>query len=793
MRSSAKLVSPLAIIAALILSSLAAITGSSPAQALSFDSIPAGWAYTYAAPRVSHSASITKAPILNEKHAAAKSTFIVNYSGVPEIEMPAIQAALDAWSSDYTSAVPIHVEASFTRQGFGGILASATPAKFFRGFKGAPDPDLWYPSAMANALAGKDLDPANAEIIIHINSTMANQFYIGTDGGCPTNQYDLESILLHEVGHGLGFLSNDSYDTFFGYGSIDQPTPFDAYAQLPDGRRLMDLPSPSVELGKALSDTLVWSGKNGVAANNGIKPKLYTPATYQQGSSVSHLDEATFSSSGANSVMTPNLGAGEVFHEPGPLALAIMADMFLKPPAGVPTGIPTVVRNLKALIGDKSAIVTFDPPTNSRTSQVSSYAVKVNQTGVILKGTTSPIVVPGLKNGSNYSFSVTASNALGSSDISTTNMISPQAAWKSSVIDTVDAKHLVTGTYLGKQFIAYSDSKNGDLKFSTLNGTKWTKSIVDGNFSSGGKTKDDVSGYISTCIEKSGKSEILHLFYADITSKDLRHASYNGKTWSFETVDGDGTSINDYKDPVRVRTSSDVSASSACAFTPSGLQVFYRDESQGILLGASLVSGKWNYELVDGDKATGGRTTGDVGFHLAASAIGKSVYVTYDSILSVNQDKAAIRGEVRQAVRSTIYPEDWAYSTLQASASGIAVAGFDVSSTVISNKISNAWFSASGVAIPNADQIQWSTNSGLPKNISPDAFGVPSSPIATNGSAILFGCNGRLCAVTTSDETISLVSTGDFTNPGQVAWIAIAGKRYALAGVSGSLTLFQSI
>ena len=793
MRSSAKLVSPLAIIAALILSSLAAITGSSPAQALSFDSIPAGWAYTFAAPTVSHSSSITKAPVLNEKHAAAKSTFIVNYIGVPEIEMPAIQAALDAWSSDYTSAVPIHVEASFTRQGFGGILASATPAKFFRGFKGAPDPDLWYPSAMANALAGKDLDPANAEIIIHINSTMANQFYIGTDGGCPTNQYDLESILLHEVGHGLGFLSNDSYDTFFGYGSIDQPTPFDAYAQLPDGRRLMDLPSPSVELGKALSDTLVWSGKNGVAANNGIKPKLYTPATYQQGSSVSHLDEATFSSSGANSVMTPNLGAGEVFHEPGPLALAIMADMFLKPPAGVPTGIPTVVRNLKALIGDKSAIVTFDPPTNSRTSQVSSYAVKVNQTGVILKGTTSPIVVPGLKNGSNYSFSVTASNALGSSDISTTNMISPQAAWKSSVIDTVDAKHLVTGTYLGKQFIAYSDSKNGDLKFSTLNGTKWTKSIVDGNFSSGGKTKDDVSGYISTCIEKSGKSEILHLFYADITSKDLRHASYNGKTWSFETVDGDGTAINDYKDPVRVRTSSDVSASSACAFTPSGLQVFYRDESQGILLGASLVSGKWNYELVDGDKATGGRTTGDVGFHLAASAIGKSVYVTYDSILSVNQDKAAIRGEVRQAVRSTIYPEDWIYSTLQASASGIAVAGFDVSSTVISNKISNAWFSASGVAIPNADQIQWSTNSGLPKNISPDAFGVPSSPIASNGSAILFGCNGRLCAVTTSDETISLVSTGDFTNPGQVAWIVIAGKRYALAGVSGSLTLFQSI
>jgi hypothetical protein len=236
-----------------------------------------------------------------------------------------------------------------------------------------------------------------------------------------------------------------------------------------------------------------------------------------------------------------------------------------------------------------------------------------------------------------------------------------------------------------------------------------------------------------------------------------------------------------------------VSVSSACAFTLSGLQVFYRDESQGILLGASLVTGKWNYELVDGDKATGGRTTGDVGFHLAASAIGNSVYVTYDSVLSMNQDKAAIRGEVRQAVRSSIYPEDWTYSTLQANASGIAVAGFDVSSTVVANKISNAWFSASGVAIPNADQIQWNINSGKPKNISPDAFGIPASPIATNGSAILFGCNGRLCAVTTSDETISLVSTGDFTSPSQVAWIVISGTKYALAGVSGSLTLFKSI
>jgi len=500
MRLSARSTVRLSLAAALLVSTCAAI---SPSNALSVvESIPAPWAYTYATPHSASTKTLEKSPVLNEKHADVKSKFIVNYTGVPEIEMPAIQAALDDWAVDYVSAVPIHVEATFTRQGYGGILASATPAKFFHGFKGAPDSELWYPSAMANALAGKDLDPANPEIIIHINSTMANQFYVGTDGACPANQYDLESILLHEVGHGLGFLSNDSYDSIYGYGSIDQPTPYDAYAQLPDGRRLMDLPSPSVELGKALTTSIVWSGRNGVAANNGVKPRLYTPNTYQQGSSISHLDEGTFSSSGKDSVMTPNLSAGEVFHEPGPLALAMMADMFLKPPAGIPTGIPSVVRNIKALIGDKSALIAFDPPTNSRTSQVSSYAVKVNQTGVVVKGTSSPIMVTGLKNGSNYSFSVTASNTLGTSDPATTNAISPQAAWKSTILDGVDAKHLVSGTFGGKQFLAYSDSKAGDLKFATLTGTSWTKSTLDGNSSLAGKTKDDVSGYISTCIEK---------------------------------------------------------------------------------------------------------------------------------------------------------------------------------------------------------------------------------------------------------------------------------------------------
>ncbi|MEY3605255.1 MAG: hypothetical protein RIQ49_2287, partial [Pseudomonadota bacterium] len=86
---------------------------------------------------------------------------------------------------------------------------------------------------------------------------------------------------LHEMGHGLGFLSTDSYDSFFGYGTIEQPTPYTAYATLPDGRRLSDLSSPSIELGKALTSTLLWSGQYGNAANGGQKIVLYTPTKYE--------------------------------------------------------------------------------------------------------------------------------------------------------------------------------------------------------------------------------------------------------------------------------------------------------------------------------------------------------------------------------------------------------------------------------------------------------------------------------------------------------------------------------
>ncbi|MEY4035137.1 MAG: hypothetical protein RLZZ311_314, partial [Actinomycetota bacterium] len=336
----------------LVLGLIASLTLPTQAVALSqFKVAPSTvWGYTYAG-KTSGQAQ-TRPPKV--AHIEQKSKFIVNYKNFPEWAKKDFQAAVDIWSANFASAVPVTIEATWGRSTSYGVLGSARPGNYYSGFDGAPDQSLWYPSALANALGGKDLDPENPEMVIQVNS-VAN-WNTRNDGTPRSNEYDLESVFLHEMGHGLGFLSTDSYDQFFGYGTIEQPTPYDAYAQLADGRRLSDLPSPSIELGKALTSPLVWAGPLGIAANGGQKPILYTPSRYEEGSSVSHLDESTYANLGANSIMTPNLDAGEIFREPGSLLLAMMEDLRRKPPVGVAIGVPQAVRNAAAIIADGSAL-----------------------------------------------------------------------------------------------------------------------------------------------------------------------------------------------------------------------------------------------------------------------------------------------------------------------------------------------------------------------------------------------------------------------------------------------------
>ena len=773
----------------LLLVLLASLISMPQAEAAPLVAPSTVWGHTYAA----EASGVISVPATQPANLEKLSKFVVNYKNFPDWAKNEVQAAIDLWAVNFDSKVPVNIDATWARSSTSDILGSARPDRYYSKFSGAPDPSLWYASALANAVAGKDLDLDNPEIIIQINSEADWDL----DGlGTPTRyEYDLKSVMFHEMAHGLGFLSTSSFifDRTKGQnvGILLQPTPFDAYLQTEDGNRLVDLPSPSFELGQALTSRLVWSGPEGIKANNGVKPLMYTPTSYEGGSSVSHVDENTFTNSRTDAVMTPNLEAGEVFNEPGPILLAMMKDLRNKPAPGLAVGIPSEVLNAEALIADSAVILTFNPPVNSRTAQVREYIIKNVNTGKETTVIDSPAIISGLKNGTSYTFEIVASNSKGASPAVITKPVTPRAAWKSQVLDaTSDATSIKSITLNGQPVIAYVDSKTSILRLATWGGKSWKMTTVD----------SDIAGQISLCVSGKSLKQTLHVFYADKTENDLRYATVNGAKISREIVDGNAEKVQSYEEIVRVPTASNVSVSNACAVTSDGIQVFYRDETQGVLLGAyKNFGGDWNYELVDGDRKTDFRTTGDVAFHLKALVDGNKTYVIYDSVLAIDQNRDATSGEIRLGTRTSFDPGAWQFRTLESPKADASILGYDVEIVKSAKGIIASWFSATALSMPDPTLVRTLniSNSSSVQVTSSSNFGTANKLMSSDSKTLMFNCLGRLCAIdyakfSKGQTTISLASSWQSVEPIASAWITLNKVRYAVAGINGKVVLLKA-
>jgi hypothetical protein len=224
-----------------------------------------------------------------------------------------------------------------------------------------------------------------------------------------------------------------------------------------------------------------------------------------------------------------------------------------------------------------------------------------------------------------------------------------------------------------------------------------------------------------------------------------------------------------------------------------GVQVFYRDESQGILLGAtkSKSASSWNYELVDGDRKTDGRTTGDVAFHLKAIYDGKKTYLLYDSVLTINQNKDATSGEVRVASRTGLEENTWKYQNLDSSGSSTPMTGFDVSLTKNATGLLASWLIASPATMPKPDRIRWSQIQSTPNQsvATSDEYGAPNKYLAIDGSSIAFNCQNRLCVldINKSNNAIKLVTKEQNPDGFESAWVVVNRVRYLVAGVGNQL------
>jgi hypothetical protein len=270
--------------------------------------------------------------VLNHQ-ANVTAQFDVTYDGFTPDAQQAFQAAVNVWGAQLSTPVTIRVEAHWTPLG-PGVLGSAGPNDMEINFTNAPMSDTWYPVALANKIAGTDLAPGRPHIVANFSSVFSN-WYTGTDGNTPADKYDLMSVVTHELGHGLGFIGSMNVDAS-GQGSwgngTSYPFAFDRFTGNSTGQSLLDtsiFPNPSTALaGQLTSNQLFWFGQKGTAAAGGAPgPVLYAPATWEQGSSYSHLDETTYPAGNPNSLMTPQLGMGEAIHDPGPICMAIFSDM----------------------------------------------------------------------------------------------------------------------------------------------------------------------------------------------------------------------------------------------------------------------------------------------------------------------------------------------------------------------------------------------------------------------------------------------------------------------------------
>jgi len=177
------------------------------------------------------------------------------------------------WGRLLDSNVEIRVEAGLIPQtcsGTSAVRGSAGPSGSFANFLNAPRANTAYPVALANALAGTDLNGATNDIVTNFN--------ISIDAGClnnvvgwwygtnplvpaPTNRTALLPVVFHEIGHGLGFTAGVN-TTSGAYFTGATPSVWAHFLYDTETSRRWINMSNAERAASAINDPdLVWSGR----------------------------------------------------------------------------------------------------------------------------------------------------------------------------------------------------------------------------------------------------------------------------------------------------------------------------------------------------------------------------------------------------------------------------------------------------------------------------------------------------------------------------------------------------
>jgi hypothetical protein len=284
--------------------------------------LPAG--YTESMRAILAQAAAIKVQSSTQTKAAAN--IVVTYETVPPADVKAVfEKAAATWSTVFSSDVPINVNVKWASLS-ANVLGSAGASVNVRNFVGANRLNTFYPIALAEKMAHKNLNGTNPDIVATFNSDFT-AWYIGTDGVPTINQIDLYSVVLHEMGHGLGFIGQVSVDN--GEAGYSYPGIFDQAMVNAANVALMDTNSfknPSAALYTQVTSGKINLSSPSILRNNGSAGKLYTPATYSAGSSIYHVDQVKYKVGDENALMTPQIARGEITRSIGPIVTSAFND-----------------------------------------------------------------------------------------------------------------------------------------------------------------------------------------------------------------------------------------------------------------------------------------------------------------------------------------------------------------------------------------------------------------------------------------------------------------------------------
>ena len=233
-------------------------------------------------------------------------------------------AAADIWEAFLDSTVDIQVRAQFDPQtctSTSAVLGSASTTTIHREHANAGFSGTWHHQALANKQAGADLSP-NPDLAATFNSNLDGRpdclggirFYLGLDNSQPSGTLNLLIVVLHEIGHGLGFADfvNGTTGAWFnGFPDVYSRFLFDRttsllWRNMTDGQRAASAIN---------NNNVLWDGESVRLASSGIsvgrdastgRVEVYTPAPYDGGSSVAHWNTRVF----PNLLMEPFITAG---------------------------------------------------------------------------------------------------------------------------------------------------------------------------------------------------------------------------------------------------------------------------------------------------------------------------------------------------------------------------------------------------------------------------------------------------------------------------------------------------